>query len=851
MLRTTLTNLRARPLRVLATSMAVLLGVAFMSGTLVLSDTMGRSFDQLVERIYADTDAVVRGEKLFDSADPFGTPARPLVDDALVEVVAGVEGVASVYGSIDGYAQLVGSDGEAIGNPGQGAPTYGVAWSDDPAFNPLVLVEGRPPAEGDEAVIDKGSADAGDLAVGDRTIVLTAAGPSSITVVGIATWGDADSPLGASITALLPSYAQEVLAVPGRVTAIQVAGDGSVGEDELRDRIVALVPEGVEVLTGAEITAEEQGAIRDLISFFGTFMLTFALIALFVGSFIIYNTFSILVAQRNREMALLRAVGASRTQVLGSLLLEAVVVGVIASILGLVAGIGVAGLLKALLAALGMEVPAGGLLITGGTIVAAFAVGVLVSVGAAVMPARKASKIPPVAAMSDIAHTVVTRGRRRALIGGAVTIGGAAILFAGLFTETPDALAMVGVGAALMFLGVAVLGPLIVVPFTRLLGAPIARLKGVTGTLARENSLRNPKRTAATASALMIGVALVGFITIFAASARASLDDIIDRSFRGDFVIDSGTFGAGGFDPGLADRLNELPEVEAASGIRITEAEIDGQAAFLLGVDAAIVDRIFDVGIAAGSLADMEAGVIAVWEDKALDEGWVVGDTIQVHFPETGVQDLQIVALFTNRELVGGSYAVSLEVFDANLPVQLDTSIFVAAAPGVSPEAARVAIEALTDAYPTATVLDQTEFKEAQSASFNQLLGLVYVLLFLAVLIALLGIMNTLALSIFERTRELGLLRAVGMTRGQMRSTVRWESVIIAVFGSLLGLVIGIFFGWALVRALADEGIGRFVVPVTDLTVIVVLAAIAGVVAALLPARRAARLDVLESLSTT
>jgi putative ABC transport system permease protein len=851
MLRTTLTNLRARPFRVLGTSMAVLLGVAFMAGTLVLTDTMGRSFDQLVEQVYEDTDAVVRGEKLFETSDPWGTPGRALLDESLVPVVARIDGVEAVYGSIEGYAQIIGSDGEPIGNPGMGAPTLGMAWTEYEQFNPMVLREGVPPRRGDEAVIDATSADAGNLAVGDKTVVLTATGPVPITIVGIAGWGDADSPLGASITALVPGYAQEVLGTADKVTAIQVAGDGSVSQEELRGRIGAEMPAGIEVLTGEEIIAEEQGDIADLISFFGTFMLVFALIALFVGSFIIYNTFSILVAQRNREMALMRAIGASRIQVLGSLLLEAVVVGLIASVLGLAVGMGVAALLKGLLAALGMEVPAGGLVVTGGTVVAAFVVGVLVSVAAAVIPARKASRVPPIAAMSDAAVGTSTRVRHRTIIGTTVVLAGGALLFIGLFGGGDNALLLVGVGAAVLFLGVAVLGPLIAVPVSRLVGAPIARLKGVTGELARENSLRNPKRTAATASALMVGVALVGFITIFAASARASLDEIMDRTFRGDFVIDSGTFGAGGFDPGLAERLNALPEVAAASGARISEAEVEGDVQFLFAVDPTTIDQIFDAGIVAGSLADMDAASVGVWDERADEEGWSVGDSIAVRFPETGVQDFRIAILFEYRELVGSNFVMSTAAFDANLPVRLDTSVFVAATPGVDPDAARAAIEALTDEYPTATVLDQTEFKEAQAASFNQLLGLVYVLLFLAIFIALLGIANTLALSILERTRELGLLRAVGMTRSQLRSTVRWESVIIAVLGTMLGLIIGVFFGWALVRALASEGIGTFTVPVVQLLVIVVLAALAGVVAAIVPARRAARLDVLEALATT
>jgi putative ABC transport system permease protein len=850
MLRTTLRNLRARPLRVLGTSLAVLLGVAFMAGTLVLTDTMGRSFDQLVEQVYADTDAVVRGEQQFAASNPWGTPGRALLDEGLIDVVAEVEGVDAVYATIEGYAQLVGADGDPVGNPAMGPPTLGMVWTDDPRFNPMRLREGRAPEQGDEVVIDANGAEVGGLEVGDTTSILTAAGPLPVTIVGIAGWVDADSPLGASITAMLPDYAQLAVGLPGKVNLIQVAGDGSVGQSELRDRLLAAMPDGVEVLTGDEITAEEQGSIRDLMAFFGTFMLTFALVALFVGSFIIYNTFSILVAQRNREMALMRAIGAARRQVLGSLLIEAGVIGLISATVGLVAGLGVAGLLKGLLDAFGMNVPAGGLVVTRGTIVVSFLVGLAVTIGAAVVPARKASRIPPIAAMSDVPVGVTTSIRRRSIVGGAVTVAGVALLSVGLFGDTDDGVLLVGAGAAILFLGIAALGPLLVGPAARLLGAPVRRLSGVPGALARENALRNPKRTASTASALMVGVALVSLITIFAASARASIDTIIDQTFRGDFIVDSGTFGVGGFDPGLAARIGELPEVSAASGARIGEALVEGDVQYLFAVDPTTIAEIFDAGIVAGDLESLDSSSIGVWDERADEEGWSIGDTITVQFPETGAHDFTIGVLFEHRELVGTSFVLSTEAFDLHLPTVLDMSVFVAAAPGVDPEVARAAIEVAAADYATASVLDQTEYKEMQAASFDQILGLVYVLLLLAVLIALLGIANTLALSIFERTRELGLLRAVGMTRRQLRTTVRWESVIIALFGSLLGLAIGVFLGWALVRALASEGFGTLVLPGPALLVIVVLGAVAGVVAAVVPARRAGRIDVLQALAS-
>jgi putative ABC transport system permease protein len=846
----TLSNLWARKFRLLATSVAVLVGVAFMSGTLVLSDTMGRTFDGLFTDAYAGTDVVVRGESAFADGDQFqfGATSRPRLDAELVERAEAVDGVAAAGAEVEGYAQLIGSDGDPIGDP-MGAPTLGVVWPEHDQLNPMNLVEGRAPSGVDEVVIDRGSATTGDLSVGDVTSVLTAAGPVEVTVVGVATWGEVDSPLGASISAFDLASAQELIGEPGKVDAISIVAEDGISQDQLRDRVAGVVPEGVEVATGADVTAEGQAEVRDALGFFNTFLLVFALIALFVGSFIIYNTFSILVAQRSREMALMRAVGASRAQVLGATLIEAAVIGLIASVLGMVAGIGVAGLLKGLLAAVGLEIPAGGTVVTANTVVAALAAGLLVSLAAAIVPARRASLVAPMEALSAAEVEQPTRSGARTLAGITCTAVGAGLIVVGLFAEVDNAVAVVGLGAALTFLGVAVLGPLLARPAARFLGAPLPKLRGVAGTIARQNAIRNPRRTASTAAALMIGVALVGFITIFAESARASIRATIGESFRGDFVVDSGSFGVGGFNPDLSDDLAALAEVEAASPIRLAPAEVGGELTFLVGVDPVAVDRIFDVGIRSGSLDALDAGSIAVHDDLADAEGIELGDTMDVRFVETGDQQLTVAGTFANRDLVGGDYALSIEAFDEFVPGQLDMSIFVAAAEGVAPAAARAAIEEATAAYPTATVLDLTEFQDDQVASFDPILGLVYVLLTLAVLVALLGIANTLALSIHERTRELGLLRAVGMSRRQVRSSVRWEAVIIAVFGSLLGLVIGLFFGWVMVEAARDTGFSQFRVPVAQLAVITVLAALAGVVAAVVPARRAARLDVLDALA--
>jgi putative ABC transport system permease protein len=381
----------------------------------------------------------------------------------------------------------------------------------------------------------------------------------------------------------------------------------------------------------------------------------------------------------------------------------------------------------------------------------------------------------------------------------------------------------------------------------RVIGAPLPRFKGMAGTLARENAMRNPKRTSATAAALMIGVGLVGFITIVASSTKASIDDVLSDTFTGDVVIDSGSFGFGGLPPELAERVAALPEVEAASGIRFTPAEIDGSAQTIFSADPQAVSAIVDVGVIEGDLAALDAGGIAVLDEKAEDEGLSIGDTVTVSFTE-GDQQLEVRAIYTEQQLAG-TWFVGQPVIEAGVADQADLQVYVKVAEGVSTADALPAIEAVAADFPTAEVQDEAEYIESQSGQIDQILNLIYVLLALAVIIALMGIANTLALSIFERTRELGLLRAVGMTRRQLRATVRWESVIIALFGTALGLVIGLFFGWAIVQALADEGFTAFVVPSGQLAVVALIAALAGVVAAILPARRASRLDVLEAIA--
>jgi putative ABC transport system permease protein len=845
-LRIAFKGLFARKLRLFTTSLAVLLGVAFMAGTLVLTDTIGRTFDDLFANAAAGTDAVVRGKSVIEGQ--FGNE-RARVAATVLETVRTVPGVAAAEGEIEGYAQIVGRDGKAVGNPGRGAPTFGRNWGEVAALNPFHLAEGRAPRNDDEVVLDEYTADQAGAKVGDTVTVLVSKGPRRVTVAGVATFGDASGTGGATNVMFTTAAAQRYVGAAGEFESIAVVAADGVSQDEVRGRIATAVPADVEVVTGKKFTEENQSQIRKSLRFFDAFLLTFAVIALLVGSFIIYNTFSIIVAQRGREMALMRAIGASRRQVLGAVLVEAAAVGVVASVLGMLAGIAVAAGLKAVLGALGFDIPASGIVFTGKTAVTSLVVGIGVSVASAFFPARRGSKVPPVAAMRDLAVEPTGGSRRRTVIGVVVTALGGAALLNGLFGDGGNKPAAVGLGATVIFFGVAVLGPVFARPVSRVLGAPLPRLRGVSGTLARENAMRNPKRTASTAAALMIGVGLVGFITIFAASAKSSINASIDKAFTGDFVVDSGTFGFGGLSPDLAAGLKKLPEVGAVSGFRIGQAKVGGSAQFVGAVDPAQFAEIIDLDLAAGRIQDLTGDRIAVDNATAKDKGWHVGSEVTVTFAKTGERTLRVAAIYRRADAVG-RYLLSLETFDAAFAQHLDAQVFVSRAPGVAAADARRAVESLTDAYPNAKLLDQTQFKEAQANQINQLLGLIYVLLALAVVIAFLGIMNTLALSIFERTRELGLLRAVGMTRSQLRTTVRWESVIIALFGTLLGLVIGLFFGWALVQALRSNGFTHLTVPVGQLAVVVVVAALAGVGAAVLPGRRAARLDVLHAIAT-
>lgn len=842
MLLASLKGIMAHKLRLFLTALAVVLGVAFVAGTFVLTDTINKTFDTLFTEISAGTDLTVRAVSGFgEDAGGLDTAVRDTVPASLIETVRRTPGVQAADGTVTGYAQFVDKEGKAVASGG--APTLGFNWT-EPGLSPLRLRSGREPQRDGEVVVDAVTAREHDFVVGERVKVLFRGPTQEFTLVGITGFGEADNLAGATLAIFEEATAQRVFGKVGRYDSIEIKAAEGVGAVELRDRLVTTVPAGVEVVTSKEVADESAEAVGQALGFFSTALLVFAGIALFVGGFIILNTFSILVAQRTRELALLRALGASRRQVMTSVIIEAFAVGLFAAIVGLSLGVLVAIGLQSLLKAFGIDLPASGVVLKPRTIIAAFAVGVGVTVLSSISPARRASKIPPMAALRGGAEEHAGSLRRRSLAGAAVFAVGMAALLGGLFGGT---LSLVGLGAALVFVGVALLSPAAARPLARVIGAPLPRIAGMAGKLGRQNAMRNPRRTAATSAALMVGLGLVACVSVLAASIKASAADVVDDYLAADYIVSTANF-LPSISTDLAPRLAQQPELGAVSALQTGQWRSNGQTRSLFAADPATLGQVLKFDVTAGDVGGLARGEIFVAEEELTDQDLQLGGMLPMTFARTGDTQLRIAGTFAENQLLG-SYLVSTATFEANFTERLDFAVLVKAGEGVAPAAARTTIERVTSEFPNVELRDQAEFKEQQEAQVDQILGLITALLMLSIFIALFGIVNTLALSIFERTRELGLLRAVGMSRRQVRSMIRGESVIIAVMGAILGLAVGVLFGYAIVEALADEGIGEVVVPGGQLLTYVILAGIAGVIAAVFPARRAARLDVLAAIS--
>src|SRR6516162_3229552 len=700
MFKVIMRGLLARKFRLFATALAVTLGVAFMAGTLVLTDTFGQVFNDLSAGVYKGTDAVVRATATFNGPQ-FTGAQRPFVNASLADTLSRVPGVAAAEGSAFGYTRLIGKDGKALGNPANGAPTLGGNWNQVTALNPWHLLAGHAPQAAGQVVIDKKSATDGRLKVGDFTTVLVKGPPQRVQVVGIIGFGTADSPAGASVVLFSTPVAQHLVAAPGKYTSILFVAKPGVSQQQLVSNLKPALPHGLEAITGATLIKETQDQFAQVLSFFNTFLLVFAVIALLVGAFMIFNTFSITVAQRTRENGLLRALGASRRQVLGAVLAEALAVGVIASAIGLAAGVAVAAGLKAMLDALGFGLPPGSIVFSGRTILLAGVAGIAVTLAAAMSPARKAAKVSPVAAMQDaMAGSTGYGSKERVMVGSAILAVGTAALLTGLFTHVGSRMLLVGTGIVLVFFAVTVLGRTVSLPLSRMLGAPLPAMRGVTGMLAQRNAMRNPKRTAASASALMIGVGLVAFISILASSSTATVNATIDRAFAGDIVIDSGGGLMGGVDPALAAQLGKLPQVAAATGVAVGPAQIFGKVELVSGVDPRAAGQIFSVSPVQGSIAGLGGTGIAVYKDVASAQHLRLGSVVPVLFRDTGRQNLRVALIYGDATAAPSPrYFLGNPAFNANFSVRYDSNVVVKKAAGVSNAAALTAVRAAADKY--------------------------------------------------------------------------------------------------------------------------------------------------------
>ncbi|MGZ5352347.1 MAG: ABC transporter permease [Actinomycetota bacterium] len=842
MLKAALRSLFARKIRLLLTGLSVVLGVGFMAGTYVLTDTMTRAFNELVDTGYSSIDVLIRSSNAF-TVQTSSIEEREAFPASVLADVQDAPGVAEAVGDVLGYAQIVDPEtGDAIGT--FGPPTAASSWNDLNGFT--LKPDGALPQGEDEVVIDANTAEAHDIAVGDRVEILFEGPPGEFEVVGLAGYGESDSLFGATWALFDLPTAQQVLGRQDQLDSISIVGEEDVAGGQLQQQIAEVLPDGVEAVTAATVTAEAQDQISENLGFLRTAFLVFAFVALFVGAFIIFNTFAIIVAQRTRELALFRALGASGRQVMTSVVLEALVIGIVSSLIGVVVGIGIAIVLKGVLSATGFDIPASGTVILSRTVIVSVIVGTIVTMVAAVVPARRAARVAPIEALRE-AQDRPGRSLRFRLISGAIVLAlGVVPLAYGLFGTPENALQLVGVGVALTFIGVAMLTPMIARPVAAALGLPIRRT-GVPGKLGRENSMRNPRRTAATASALMVGLGLVVFVAVFGASAKASVNITLERTLRADYILTSPTFS--GFSTAAADQMRPVEGVRTVSEVRQAEVRVNDGTAFLTAIDPGTFPVVSDVGLVGGSVADLaRPNTIAVFEDVAADNGWALGDTVTVEWAATGEIDLEIAALYSENGLIG-DYAVSLATYDDNIAQRLDVFVLVKAEDGADIGAVQAELESALEPFPNIEVQDQASFRDKYASFLDQVLNLITALLIFAVIIALFGVMNTLYLSIYERTRELGLLRAVGLTRRQTRSMVRWEAMIISVMGALFGVVIGIGFGWALQQALAGEGFSELGIPGGQLAIYVVLAAVLGVLFSIFPARRAAKLNVLEAIS--
>jgi putative ABC transport system permease protein len=843
MLKATWRSLKAHKARMLLSGLAVVLGVAFVVGTFIFTDTLEGTFDDLFSNEVPD---VVVTQDLEVGGDDGTGSVVSIVPQAVLDDIRSLPGVQLATGDVQvlGVA-LLDAAGEPVG--GNGPPQFGFSFpefTDDPKLSSISIVEGRAPEAADEIVIDVQTAEKGGFSVGDRITVVTQGPRIEAELVGIARFGVSGGLAGVTLTLFEREYAQQTFIGEDAWNQVAMTARAGVTPEQLRDDVRAELGDGFRVSTGQELQDEQAEDFATALGFINTFLLVFAFIALFVGTFIILNTFAMLVARRTKELALLRAIGASKAQITWSVVGEALILGLVGGLFGIGVGIAVALGLRSLLGLFGAELPPGDLVVEPRTIAIGLTVGTVVTVLAAFFPARRASQVPPVAAMRDDVALPSRSLRVRGWAGGLLTVGGAALLaLAVLSPDLPRRLPVAGLASAALMIGVIVLAPV----FSRLLvgivGAPVTRL-GTVGRLAVRNAQRDRRRTAATATAILIGLALVTAIGVLGASTTKSTDALVDEVITADFIVQPTSFVP--FSTEVGDAIEEVPGVDFVSRVRLAPALVDDEQASLTGIDPATSGEVQTLGVDPSAIAP---GGIAVDVKTAAAAAVQAGDTVSVTWASGQSDEFEVRQVYPGETAFGG-WVVSLETLANAGQPEVDSFLYVRLGQGADVEEVRAALDEVQAAYPTVQIQDQTEFKESISGQISQLLNLVYALLGLSVVIAIFGVVNTLALSIIERTREIGMLRAVGTLRSQVRTMIRWESIVISFFGAVTGVLLGLGLGMSLRKLLEEDGISQLAIPWDLIAIVLVATGVVGVLAAVWPARRAANLDVLAAIRT-
>ncbi|MFF8952268.1 ABC transporter permease [Streptomyces sp. NPDC014940] len=839
MFRTALRNVSAHKARLLMTVLAVMLGVAFVSGTLVFTNTVSDAFQKSSAKGFDQVDVAVRPKYQDSKGDQVGR--TPELTRALLDRAAGTPGAASATGVVTGFTAIAGKDGKLLGDGWQSAG--GNYWGTKDARYPLV--GGHAPRGRGEVLIDARTAERAGFKVGD-TVRLSVDGPVlTPRVSGVFSTDDGNVAAGGSLALFDTPTAQALFGKKGTYDEIDVKAAAGTSQSALKAALDKALPSRlVETTTGERLAKDQAEAISASMSNMKQSLLVFAGIALFVGTFIIANTFTMLVAQRTRELALLRAVGASRRQVTRSVLIEALVVGTVAGVTGLAAGVGIGAGLRSLLGSFGASVPDGPLVISPGTVLAALAVGIVVTVLAAWLPGRRAAKIPPVAAMSSVHAKATTRSLvLRNTLGALFSAAGVAVVLAATTMDADSAQGPMGLGAVLLIIGVFILTPLLSRPLIAA-AAPVLRLFGVSGKLARQNSVRNPRRTAATASALMIGLTLITGMTVMAGSLQTSIDRMAGSAIRADYVVSMA--GRGPLSPDVARRLAGADGVTASSPLRNGASRIGGETEYLTGVDGAAIGRLTDLKVDDGSFT-VGGSRIVVDKDRAAEHGWRVGSRLTAHFEDGAARGLTVAGIYEGNDMFNG-IMLDNKVLTPHLADPADMRVMVRTEGGAS-DGTKDRLEKALGSNPAILVQDKKDISNDIAKTFTLILNMVYGLLGMAVIVAVLGVINTLAMSVFERSQEIGMLRAIGLDRRSVKRMVRLESLVISLFGGVLGIGLGVFFGWA-----AGELLGtkmptyELVLPWGRMALFLLLAGVVGVLAALWPARRAARLNMLAAI---